>query len=88
MTSEKGKGKKIGFVPTMGAIHNGHLSLLRQAILETDVSVCSIFVNPAQFNTREDYVNYPTRLTEDLQLLESTGCDCVFVPDEMEIYGG
>jgi pantoate--beta-alanine ligase len=72
----------------MGAIHNGHLSLLRHAILETDISVCSIFVNPAQFNNREDYINYPARITEDLQLLESTGCDCVFVPDEQEIYGG
>ena len=80
------EGKTIGFVPTMGALHEGHLTLIRQAANENDFVVVSIFVNPIQFNNPEDLAKYPRNLNEDLQKLEGTGCKLVFAPTAEEIY--
>jgi len=80
------KAKSIGFVPTMGALHQGHLSLFKRARKENDVLVVSIFVNPTQFDKKEDLVNYPQTLKQDLELLKTVPCDFVFVPSAQEIY--
>ncbi len=79
-------GQSIGFVPTMGALHEGHLSLTRYCLQENDVSVVSIFVNPTQFNQKEDYEHYPRDLNRDLHDLAQAGIDIVFNPSEEEIY--
>jgi len=78
--------KTIGFVPTMGALHEGHLKLVRQAALDNDFVVVSIFVNPIQFNNTEDLEKYPRTLDTDLALLEGTGCQLVFAPSVAEMY--
>ena len=79
-------GKRIGFVPTMGALHEGHLSLVRAANERCDVTLVSIFVNPTQFGPNEDFGQYPRTLENDLRLLESVGAPAVFVPDASEMY--
>jgi len=78
--------KTIGFIPTMGALHEGHLSLIRRSKKENDVTVVSIFVNPIQFGPREDFKQYPRDLEGDLKKLSSLGVEVVFVPDEKEMY--
>lgn len=78
--------KKLGFVPTMGALHQGHLSLIAQAKLKSDVVICSIFVNPTQFNDSKDFDRYPKTEAEDCKMLEEAGCDIVFIPSVNEIY--
>ena len=79
-------GKSIGFVPTMGALHEGHLSLIRYCLQDNDVSVASIFVNPTQFNRLSDFEHYPRDLNGDLNDLSRAGIDIVFNPSEEEIY--
>ncbi len=79
-------GERVGFVPTMGAIHQGHLSLMRRARAECDVVVVSIFVNPTQFNDPNDLKNYPRQESQDCALVESVGVDIVFLPSVAEIY--
>jgi pantoate--beta-alanine ligase len=79
-------GKTIGFVPTMGALHQGHLALVKRARNENDHVVCSIFVNPIQFNNPTDLLKYPKTLDRDIELLLSVGCDVLFYPDEKEMY--
>lgn len=83
---ERLKGLKIGFVPTMGALHEGHLSLVVKAGSLCDIVVVSIFVNPTQFNDKKDLVNYPRTLESDLKLLSTVRCEYVFSPSVEEIY--
>lgn len=80
------EGRTIGFVPTMGALHKGHIALIRRAVLENDFVVVSIFVNPIQFNNPEDLAKYPRNLEADIQQLEETGCNLVFAPSADEMY--
>jgi len=86
LAAERLSGKRIGFVPTMGALHDGHLSLVDYCTKENDVCVVSIFVNPSQFNDRRDLLTYPRTLENDCLLLSTMGCDYVFAPSENEIY--
>ncbi len=79
-------GKQIGFVPTMGFLHEGHISLVRESVKENEITAASIFVNPTQFAAHEDLSNYPRNEKRDLDLLESVGCDVVFIPQPNEIY--
>ncbi len=84
--SQKMRGKRVGFVPTMGYLHKGHLSLIKAAAKDTDLVVVSIFVNPAQFGPREDFKDYPRNLGRDKRLAEDAGADIVFYPSAKEIY--
>ena len=80
LAEEKRNNKQIGFVPTMGALHDGHLSLVERCVKENDVCVVSVFVNPTQFNDKHDLETYPRTLDKDCTLLEPVGCDYVFSP--------
>lgn len=79
-------GNTVGFVPTMGALHDGHLSLIDAAGLRADVVVCSIFVNPTQFNDKKDLENYPRPIESDIEKLKDSGCDVLFLPVVEEMY--
>lgn len=79
-------GLTIGFVPTMGALHKGHISLIERSKAETNITICSIFVNPTQFNDKNDLAKYPRPIEADKLLLENAGCDILFMPEEKEIY--
>jgi len=82
----RNEGKTTGFVPTMGALHQGHLSLIKQAQQGNDVVICSIFVNPTQFNDPADLEKYPRPIADDMRKLEQAGCDILFNPGVNEIY--
>ena len=82
----KAENKKIGFVPTMGALHEGHLQLVRRAVAENEVAIVSVFVNPTQFNDKNDLAKYPRTLEADAALLESVGCTAVFAPSAEDFY--
>jgi pantoate--beta-alanine ligase len=84
----RGRGKSIGLVPTMGALHKGHLALIKTSQRQNSLTVCSIYVNPTQFNNPIDLQKYPRTLDQDVQLLEKVGCDVVFSPDNDEMYEG
>ena len=86
LTSQKERTKTIGLVPTMGALHQGHLSLIKKAKRKNDLVVVSIFVNPTQFDKKEDLTNYPKTIENDTKLLESVSCDVLFFPSVEEIY--
>ncbi len=86
LDAQEGKAKHIGFAPTMGALHPGHLSLIEASKKENPVTVCSIFVNPAQFNDPKDFEKYPISIEKDIDLLEEAGCDVLFLPSVKEIY--
>ena len=86
IASEREKGKSIGFVPTMGALHLGHISLIDHSKKQSDFTVCSIFVNPNQFNDKADLERYPRMPEKDAVMLEKGGCDLLFLPDVTEVY--
>jgi len=83
---ERSAGKSVGFVPTMGALHKGHVSLVEKAVGENNTVVVSIFVNPTQFNDKTDLKNYPRTPEKDIKLLEKAGAHYIFMPDEHEMY--
>src|SRR5438309_1807823 len=86
LASARKKGKTIGFVPTMGALHQGHLSLLRRAKKENPISVLSIFVNPTQFGPNEDFTKYPREKKKDVLLAKQEKVDIIFYPSEKMMY--
>lgn len=86
LNSLKNKGLHIGFVPTMGALHRGHISLIDRSRAECDVTVASIFVNPTQFNNVTDLEKYPRNTEKDIEMLGEAGCDILFMPDVSEVY--
>lgn len=86
LDKQRENGNVIGFVPTMGALHEGHISLIQYSLQSSDVTVCSIFVNPTQFNDAGDLARYPRMPEKDAQMLENAGCNILFLPDVKEIY--
>lgn len=86
LDKEIAKGHKIGFTPTMGALHMGHMSLIQKSAKQNDITVASVFVNPTQFNQKDDLVKYPRTLKSDADLLKSYGCDFLFAPSENQVY--
>jgi len=86
LVNKRTHGKSIGFVPTMGALHPGHLSLIHTSMNKADVTVCSIFVNPTQFNDPADFSKYPVTIESDIEMLEAAGTTALFLPDVKEIY--
>jgi pantoate--beta-alanine ligase len=87
LRKQQSGGARIGLVPTMGYLHEGHLSLIRRAVRENDITVVSIFVNPIQFGPNEDLAKYPRDLEKDLKLIQETGAAVVFIPSTDEMYG-
>jgi len=86
LSDKKIAGDRPGFVPTMGALHEGHISLVQQAKAQDGLVVCSIFVNPTQFNDKSDYEKYPVTIDEDVEMLLNAGCDVLFLPSAEEMY--
>lgn len=86
LDKKEAEGNKIGFVPTMGALHRGHISLIESSVKDNSITVCSIFVNPTQFNDPRDFEKYPVTIEKDIHMLESAGCDVLLLPSVNEIY--
>jgi pantoate--beta-alanine ligase len=86
IAEKKNQGNLIGFVPTMGALHNGHISLITNSKQDNNITVCSIFVNPTQFNQAKDFEKYPITIEKDIDMLEKNGCDVLLLPSAQEIY--
>lgn len=86
IASKRHQNRLIGFVPTMGALHSGHISLVQKAKNDSTIAVCSIFVNPTQFNDKEDFAKYPVSTEADIAMLIDAGCDILFLPDVNEMY--
>ena len=86
LKKQKEKKMSIGFVPTMGALHQGHISLIEKCREESDITVCSIFVNPVQFNNKEDFEKYPKTIDKDIDILKKAKCDVLFCPSVNEMY--
>jgi len=86
LLGQERNGKTVGFLPTMGALHEGHLTLARRVVKENDIAVCSVFVNPTQFNNKTDLATYPRNVEADAKALEAAGVDFVFAPDADEFY--
>ncbi len=86
VAQKRSNGLTVGFVPTMGALHAGHISLVERSVAENNLTIVSIFVNPIQFNNPDDLAKYPRELEKDLAMLEKAGVDAVFVPDTKEMY--
>ena len=88
IASQRSEGAIIGFIPTMGALHQGHLELLKRSLSERALTVCSIFINPTQFNNSVDFAKYPKTLDDDILKLEAAGTDILFIPEVDDIYPG
>lgn len=86
IAAQRFQSKKIGLVPTMGALHNGHSALVRESLKTTDITICSIYVNPIQFNDEQDLKNYPRQLDRDLEFLRALNCHAVFCPSDEVMY--
>ncbi|PWU00359.1 MAG: pantoate--beta-alanine ligase [Bacteroidetes bacterium] len=86
LNKSRAKGQSIGFVPTMGALHDGHISLINRSLSQSNLTVCSVFVNPTQFNDPKDFEKYPVTIEKDILLLERAKCDILFLPPVEEIY--
>ncbi len=86
LNKQRVKGNRIGFIPTMGALHQGHISLIQKSRIKNNFTVCSIFVNPTQFNDKKDFEKYPITIEQDILMLEKSGCDVLFLPSSKEIY--
>ncbi len=88
LAEQKGSASPVGFVPTMGALHQGHISLILTSKKTDGLTLCSIFVNPTQFNNKKDFEKYPSSIERDIYMLEETGCDVLFLPGIPEMYPG
>ena len=86
LDDQRSKGRSIGFVPTMGALHEGHASLITHSVQDNDLTVCSIFVNPSQFDDSEDLLKYPRNHDQDMAMLMDLGCEVTYLPSVMEVY--